>query len=118
MRFFKTKLKADFQGWNAAISQTPNLVKNAEVTFDCCGSGLKKDDNGALVTYRNPNDLDKKWSEDNKVNFGQDAKCFNHTSVECLTCYTKIEEKVGKGFRTAGGLGLFFSFPEVRLFFN
>ena len=86
------------------------------MTFDCCGSGLE-DKNGTLVIYKNPNDEDKKWSEDNEVNFEEGSKCSNHSSLECLTCYTKIEEKVGKGFSTAGGLGLFFSFPEVKLFF-
>jgi len=81
------------------------------LTFDCCGSGLE-DKNGTLVIYKNPNDEDKKWSDDNEVNFEEGSKCSNHSSLECLTCYTKIEEKVGKGFSTAGGLGLFFSFPE------
>ena len=99
-----------------ATHQTQELVKSAESTFDCCGLGLQ-DVNGTLETYPNPNEVDKKWSDDNKVDFKEDSNCFNHTSPNCLTCFTKIEEKVGKGFNTAGGLGLFFSFPEVRFFF-
>ena len=106
----------NFQGWDVAVVQTPKLVKSAEETFDCCGSGLKEYENGTLGRYTNPSEEDKKWSDEQGVVFKEGGKCANHSSVECITCYKKIEDKVGKGFNTAGGLGLFFSFPEVRYF--
>ena len=93
------------------------MVENAEVTFDCCGSGLKENENGTLETYTNPNEKDKAWSDEHNVVFKDGSHCANHSSVDCVTCYRAIEDKVGKGFKTAGGLGLFFSFPEVRHFF-
>lgn len=81
------------QGWDAATGHTPELVKTAEVTFDCCGSGLEYR-NGTLEEYTNPNEADRKWSDDNKVEFKASSACFNHSSVECLTCYKHIEDKV------------------------
>jgi len=98
------------KGWDTAALHTPNIVKNAEETFDCCGSGLEYV-NGTLTPYTNPTADDVKWSELHKVNFKED--CVNHTAIACKTCYKRIEGKVDAGFSTAGGLGLFFSFPEI-----
>ena len=97
-----------------ATKQTKELLKTAEETFDCCGLGLHYVDD-RLETYPNPNKTDKEWSDVHGVGFKEGSLCFNHSSLACPTCYTTIEENVGKGFNTAGGLGLFFSFPEVRL---
>ena len=92
-----------------------SLVIEAERTFDCCGVGLNQTDDGGFKVYNSPNEADKKWSDDNKVFEGTDLVCKDHNSTNCFTCYKKIQPKVNSGFSAAGGLGLFFSFPEVKI---
>jgi len=93
-----------YSGWNVT-SET--VLKTAQETFDCCGLGLNEN----YTKYLHPTDEDIEWSKEHNVVFRENCK--NHTSIDCKTCYTRIDEKVNAGFKTAGGLGLFFSFPEV-----
>jgi len=97
------------KAWDSA----PVSVKvQAERSFDCCGVGLNEDKS----PYINPTDDDKKWSDDNGVFNGTEYKayaCYNHSSPNCLTCFSHINEKVNSGFNAAGGLGLFFSLTEL-----
>jgi len=102
-----------YNGWQAASTSAKQLIVAAEEKFDCCGSGITEDPKGSgnYTTYLHPSETDHKWSVDNHVVFKE--KCVNHTATDCYTCFTSIDGKVDTGFRTAGGLGLFFSFPEV-----
>ena len=102
------------QAWSSSEKNVPSLVIEAERTFDCCGVGLNKTADGGFDTYKHPNKEDMKWSDEHKVFDNTDLVCKDHNSTSCFTCYTKIQPKVDSGFSAAGGLGLFFSFPEVR----
>ena len=99
-----------------------SLVVEAERTFDCMGCGLEAGAGGGFTVFDQPKPEDKNWTLVHAV-FTEDKYkenfCYyptnNYTLKDtCKTCYSKIEKKVNKGFSAAGGLGLFFSFPEVR----
>jgi len=64
--------------------------------------------------YIHPTTADHNFSVQHDVFIGRwaDSECEKPTN-SCQTCFPKISEKVQKGFNTAGGLGLFFSFPEL-----
>jgi len=95
--------------WDTAEKSdyTADLIVSAERQFDCCGLGIY--DN--FTQYENPNQDDHDWSKEKKV-FEEDDKCFV-PKEDCLTCLSTISGKVKAGFKAAGGLGLFFSFPEL-----
>jgi len=95
--------------WDTAEKSdyTADLIVSAERQFDCCGLGIY--DNFTL--YGHPNQDDHDWSKEKNV-FEQDDKCFV-PKEDCLTCHSTISTKVAAGFKAAGGLGLFFSFPEL-----
>merc|ERR1719192_227154 len=100
--------------WYASESYSPELVIKAEQTFDCCGSGIEKVNR---TTYDKPTMKDHRWSIEHNV-FKEGDACYTATANgtvldTCLTCYKKIQPKVQSGFNAAGGLGLFFSFPEL-----
>jgi len=95
------------EGWDVA----PNtLKKSAEQTFHCCGLGINP--NGTY--YDHPTKDDHDWSMENKV-FNEGEDCYEYEENEpkkCFTCHSTLQSKVNSGFHLAGGLGLFFSFPE------
>jgi len=95
--------------WDTAEKSdyTADLIVSAERQFDCCGLGIY--DN--FTQYEHPNQDDHDWSKEKKV-FEEDDKCFV-PKEDCLTCLSTISTKVAAGFKAAGGLGLFFSFPEL-----
>ena len=88
------------------------LVISAEKQFDCCGLGIY--DN--YTKYDHPTQEEHDWSIEKKV-FKEGDKCFDSPD-NCKTCFFNISDKVAAGFKAAGGLGLFFSFPEVIIKFN
>ena len=109
--------KIYFQAWNLAIKTDEQLIVNVERKLDCCGSGIDEDNNA----YDNPTDEDHKWSM-NRTVFDNMPKAFCYTDpknatakpkLTCKTCLVHVQPKMTKAFRAAGGLGLFFSFPEV-----
>ena len=109
-------LKVYFQAWDLANSTDKNLIINVERKLDCCGRGI--DENN--TPYPAPTAEDHKWSidhnvfADNKTN----PHCYSSNATvmptNCHTCLAQVQPKMEKAFRGAGGLGLFFSFPEVR----
>ena len=110
-------IKVYSQAWNIADNNSLILI---EQKLDCCGSGINSTDD--YKKYETPSPADHKFSFDNKV-FVNDPKAHCHTNktddpipASCHTCFVKVQEegKITKAFRSAGGLGLFFSFPEVR----
>jgi len=109
-----------FKAWRASESHSPSVIAQAEVTFDCCGVGLKlNEDNTGYDTYVVPNEADMNFTLQHKVfEDYPDKKCaqFHNASVpaeDCNTCFTLINEKVNSGFNAAGGVGLFFSLTEL-----
>ena len=82
----------------------------------CCGRGIY--DNN--TDYSTPTDEDHKFSIDKKV-FTDDKRyeqCYNPNGTlpaSCHSCFSEVKPKMTKAFRGAGGLGLFFSFPEVNI---
>ena len=103
-----------FKAWDTAEKSdyTADLIVSAERQFECCGLGIY--DNYTL--YEHPNEEDHDWSTKRNV-FEQNDKCFERENADCFTCHSKISDKVSAGFHAAGGLGLFFSFPEVIIKF-
>jgi len=107
-----------FKGaWNLAIKTDEQLIVNVERKLDCCGSGIDEDNNA----YDNPTDEDHMWSM-NRTVFDNMPKAFCYTDPKnatakpkatCKTCLVHVQPKMTKAFRAAGGLGLFFSFPEL-----
>jgi len=99
--------------WDQSEKRSPELIVKAEQSFDCCGLGL----NGTGFVIEKPTQADHEWTIKNKV-FNEtkykEKQCYNLTDPAslCKTCYTKVEGKIGGAFKMAGGLGLFFSFPE------
>ena len=120
-----------FQGWTASQENYPNLIIEAERTFDCCGSGINASNSSDIDTK--PSLEDHEWSLAHMVFIDGVHKCsgiYTDNSRECFTCYAKLYTmvpfykiifisvlsvpfQVQGGFNTAGGLGLFFSIPEV-----
>jgi len=98
--------------WDAAekSNYTKSLIISAERQFDCCGVGI--DDN--FKKYMNPTDEDHQWSVDNGV-FEDGDICYkvDNETKACPSCFSAVYGKVQGGFNAAGGLGLFFSFPEL-----
>jgi len=95
--------------WDTAekTPYTKGLIISAERQFDCCGVGIY--DN--YTTYDHPTTEDHEWSLNNSV-FEEGDKCYNGDD-NCESCFFTINGKVEGGFKAAGGLGLFFSFPEL-----
>jgi len=104
--------KIILSAWNAAEKNSPSIIVQAELTFDCCGVGLNDD----MTIYPTPTEADIKWTEDKEV-FKEhpDKNCFHHNSntTTCHTCFSLINDKVNAGFNGAGGVGLFFSLTEL-----
>jgi len=103
--------------WDLANKTDKSLIINVERQLDCCGSGIDKN----KMANSTPTAEDHKWSKDNHV-FDNlpNAHCYmdpnNATALpqsNCRTCIDKVQPKMTKAFRGAGGLGLFFSFPEL-----
>jgi len=101
--------------WNQAVKHdsSKSLIVEAERQLDCCGLGLKEDN----TFYQHPTPEDHEWSVNNTVFTGnwKRSECANIANINttCTTCFPKISSKVQSGFNAAGGLGLFFSFPEL-----
>ena len=110
------------------------MIIEAERTFDCCGAGIKAGNSSV-----HPNMEDHEWSIEHMVFTEGVHKCFSAVTdipKDCYTCYVTLHSmvtsanyhlcvpylnfslKVQSGFNTAGGLGLFFSIPEVVLLTN
>ena len=104
------------QAWDIANKTDENLIINVERTVVCCGRGIY--DNN--TDYSTPTDEDHKFSIDKKV-FTDDKRyeqCYNPNGTlpaSCHSCFSEVKPKMTKAFRGAGGLGLFFSFPEVNI---
>lgn len=81
----------EFQGWQNA---GPGLKLEAEQYFGCCGF--------------------KNFSEGVSCDQVEECKGSNETTTTCPTCEEAIQDKIDYAFNAAGGLGLFFSFTEVR----
>ena len=89
-----------------------------EQKLDCCGSGI----NATNDVVKTPSHEDHEFSIKNHV--FDDAKkyplCYSNSTnatdipQNCHTCFVHVQPKMTKAFRGAGGLGLFFSFPEVN----
>jgi len=105
----KDQMHIIHNGWDAALNAAPKLVSKAEENFDCCGLGIADD----FTTYSTPTEDDKNWTKEHNVTYKAGSNCFNHTADTCKTCFLSIDGKVTHGFKLAGGLGLFFSFPEL-----
>jgi len=102
------------KGWTASQENYPNLIIEAERTFDCCGSGINATDSSDIDTK--PSLEDHEWSITHMVFIEGVHKCFGaYTDIsrECYTCYGKLYTMVQSGFKTAGVLGLLFSIPEL-----
>ena len=84
------------QGWSHADNQTK---LEAEQLFGCCGF-----DNHTQGIDCQAVDRCKTEQGTGEFNNG-----FN-----CPTCKAAIQDKINYAFNAAGGLGLFFSFTEVR----
>jgi len=100
--------------WNNVLKfdKANSLIVEAERQLDCCGLGLY--DNNTI--YQTPSPADHNFTVTHNVFSGQWATsvCAKENWAQtCKTCFPKIQEKVQKGFNAAGGLGLFFSFPEL-----
>jgi len=95
--------------WDTAMNHeySEGLVISAEKQFDCCGLGIY--DN--YTKYDHPTQEEHDWSIAKGV-IKEGDKCFDSPD-NCNTCFFKISNKVAAGFKAAGGLGLFFSFPEL-----
>jgi hypothetical protein len=51
----------------------------------------------------------------NRYNCDKIPECKkNDEQITCETCLEKIKDKIGYAFSASGGVGLFFSFTEVR----
>jgi len=105
----KDQLHIIHNGWDAALKAAPKLVVMAEETLDCCGLGI--DDDFKFYPHATKNETI--WTEENHVKYKPGSNCYNHTADSCKTCFQSIDGKVTHGFKLAGGLGLFFSFPEL-----
>jgi len=94
--------------WDTAMKHDYTaLIISAEKQFDCCGLGI----NDTYQTYTTPTDADHEWSI-NKTVFDPEDKCYKRAD-DCETCFFTIQPKIDGAFKAAGGLGLFFSFPEL-----
>ena len=108
-------MNAYFQAWNIAIKTDEELIKTVESKLDCCGSGVYE--NNTIDIH--PTAEDHQWSMNRTVFDKTDKDCYtepgNATVIppNCKTCIYHVQPKMTKAFRGAGGLGLFFSFPEV-----
>lgn len=105
-----------FKGaWNIAIKTDEELIKTVESKLDCCGSGVYE--NNTIDIH--PTAEDHQWSMNRTVFDKTDKDCYtepgNATVIppNCKTCIYHVQPKMTKAFRGAGGLGLFFSFPEL-----
>lgn len=99
--------------WKVASNKAPSVIVEAEQRFMCCGVGLHEN----LTTYPMPLKDDIDWSHEHQV-FKPEDLCWhgpagNETAANCPSCFSLISDKVGAGFNTAGGFGLFFSFTEL-----
>jgi len=97
-------------GWDTAIKTpyTEGLIVSAERQFDCCGLGLKDD----YTVYKHPTLEDHDWSQNRTDPVFKEGPCLK-AEDGCPSCFFTIRDKVKAGFHAAGGLGLFFSFPEI-----
>jgi len=99
------------KAWTASQENYPQLIIEAERTFDCCGAGIKAGNSSV-----HPNMEDHEWSIEHMVFTEGVHKCFSAVTdipKDCYTCYVTLHSMVQSGFNTAGGLGLFFSIPEL-----
>jgi len=90
---------------------TASLIVSAERQFDCCGVGINEN----YTKYEKPTPEDHAWSMKYGV-FEEGDICYNiddFESTACPSCFSAVYGKVQGGFNAAGGLGLFFSFPEL-----
>jgi len=106
--------------WENAEKHAEELIIKTEQGFDCCGIGLYQNS----TVYKTPSEKDHDWTLEKKVFFNAKYKenfaCYTDPenssaplSANCRTCYTKLQPKIQGAFHAAGGLGLFFSFPEL-----
>jgi len=104
-------------GWNHSNVE---IIKKAELKFDCCGLGLSYDN----TPYEDPTAADHQWTLNHTVfndpKYKDTKDCYptvtpNGTEFKksCRTCYTRVQNQISGAFKAAGGLGLFFSFPEL-----
>jgi len=101
------------KAWTASQENYPKLIIEAERAFDCCGVGITA---GNATNNVKPTMEDHEWSIEHMVFKEGVHKCFSaitHIPMDCYTCYAKLYTMVQGGFNTAGGLGLFFSIPEL-----
>jgi len=96
--------------WKAAENNnyTKSLIISTEQQFDCCGLGIYENN----TEYKHPTKEDHEWSVKNEV-FKEGDICYDDDSNACPSCFSAVSGKVQGGFNAAGGLGLFFSFPEL-----
>jgi len=100
--------------WDTAIKTpyTEDLIVSAERQFDCCGVGI----NDNYTIYTHPTKADHDWSQNRTHPVFTEGRCVKNDDQSeggCPSCFFTISEKVQAGFNAAGGLGLFFSFPEI-----
>jgi len=88
------------QGWNSVSRDIKNKV---EQTFDCCEFD-NRPNNGMMTTPVLQYECQKTCcSGDDK------SRC------HCQSCMKKLQTTINYAFKLCGGIGLFFSFTEVRL---
>jgi len=100
-----------FKAWTVSQENYPQLIIEAERAFDCCGVGIGSN----YTDPTRPNMEDHEWSVHHRV-FSQGDECYSDITnipANCFTCYAMLYTMVQSGFNAAGGLGLFFSFPEL-----
>jgi len=107
-----------FKGaWDLANKTDVQLIVNVERKLDCCGSGI--DEDNKPYPQPKPTTEDHKWSIDNDVfaNNVTNPQCYTIDATVmptgCKTCLAHVQPKMRKALNAAGGLGLFFSFPEL-----
>jgi len=106
--------KMSSTAWEYAQNNEIELIHQAQKLFQCCGY----DDKDPFLK----NNTQIQWCMAN-VDICKSPKTTatgtNATVTgpelpqDCLTCSTKIDSKMDKGFNAVGGLGLFFSLTEL-----
>ena len=106
--------------WNEGITNDWSKVIEVESNFECSGLGIiiQNETLSGYLEYNMSTRADLQWSVNNHLltddwSTSTCGKSITTKGSACRTCFPKIQSEVKNGFIAAGGLGLFFSIPEL-----
>jgi tetraspanin-13/31 len=102
------------KAWTLTNKTDMSLIETVEKKLDCCGSGIIDNSANDTATQEEQKFLISRKLFDDKDEYPDCFMAPNATVLptNCHTCFAHVQPKMTKAFRGAGGLGLFFSFPE------